>query len=239
MSDPVEIVQILFHLTNSAGEVREPRSNVARKPWPGCDRLLDLRRATTNRRIKSNLIRLLVGFRGEGSGRDPIPEVKPGLDRSRSRPEAAVGAEGGHVRRLVEEPDPLPFVACLAEILGVDEQLLNPPGLIRRVVRQGVSGAHPSLKARIAPRSNRTANGFRIWAPPAFDTANRSDRAVLRAGPIRGALGERRKSLAQAIRPGWAAQRLSSAMPGTSCAGTSSGPRRPFAGINLVPTVPQ
>src|SRR5437879_1140881 len=44
-------------------------------------------------------------------------------------------------------------------------------------------GAHPSLKARIAPRSNRTAKGFRIRAPPAFDTAARSRRAVLRAGP--------------------------------------------------------
>ena len=55
----------------------------------------------------------------------------------RSGTDAAVGPEGRHVRGLVEQPEPLPFVAGLAEVFRVDEQLFDSPGLVGRIVRQG------------------------------------------------------------------------------------------------------
>src|SRR5262245_31664614 len=67
--------------------------------------------------------------------------IGPTLARWRSGPEAAVGAEGRHVRGLVEEPETVPFVAGLAEVFGVDEQLLDPLGLEGRIMRQGDRGA--------------------------------------------------------------------------------------------------
>jgi hypothetical protein len=58
---------------------------------------------------------------------------EPGL---RSRPEAAVGAEWGHVRRLIKKPESLPVVAGLPEVLRVDEQLFNSLGLPGRIMWQ-------------------------------------------------------------------------------------------------------
>ena len=61
----------------------------------------------------------------------------PGIDQG---PRPPWVRNGRHVRGLVEEPEPLPFVAGLAEVLGVDEQLLDPLGLIGRIVRQWDQG---------------------------------------------------------------------------------------------------
>jgi hypothetical protein len=45
--------------------------------------------------------------------------------RDRSGTEAAVSTEGRHVGRLVEEPDSFPFVADLAEVFRIDQELFD------------------------------------------------------------------------------------------------------------------
>ena len=67
------------------------------------------------------------------------PDLSIALDRSRS--EAAVSLERREVRGLIEEPEAFPIVAGLAKVFRVDEQLLDAPGGIGRVVRQGDRGA--------------------------------------------------------------------------------------------------
>ena len=51
--------------------------------------------------------------------------------------DAAVGPERGQVGRLVEQPEPIPVIAGDPEVFRVGEQLLDPLGLIGRIVRQG------------------------------------------------------------------------------------------------------
>ena len=47
-----------------------------------------------------------------------------------------MSTERGHVRRLIEEPEPLPVVASLPKVFRVDKQFLDSPGLPGRIVRQ-------------------------------------------------------------------------------------------------------
>ena len=86
-----------------------------------------------------------------------------------------MGAERGHVGRLIEEPEPLPVVASLPKVFRVDEQLLDPPGLICRVVRQR-DGAQPSNSARDATMMARAARSFRISGSSRL--RYRSDRSI-------------------------------------------------------------
>ena len=60
--------------------------------------------------------------------------------------DAAVRTDRRHVARLVEEPDPLPFVEEVAQVFGREDQLLGAPGRIGRVHRNqaaGVDRQHP------------------------------------------------------------------------------------------------
>ena len=45
-------------------------------------------------------------------------------------------SHGRHVAGLIEEPDPLPFIENVAEVLGRKEQLFRPHGRIARIDRK-------------------------------------------------------------------------------------------------------
>ena len=84
-------------------------------------------------------------------------------------PDAAVGAVGRQVRGLIEQPESLPIVARLAEVFRVDEQFLDSPGPVRRIVRQG-DRAHPSKRARDATVIAKAATVSACRAPPVWQT---------------------------------------------------------------------
>jgi len=66
-----------------------------------------------------------------------IPGASLGPRRAFSRSNAAMGSERSHVRGLVQEPGTFPLVAGLSEILRIDQELFNPPWLVRCIMRQG------------------------------------------------------------------------------------------------------
>jgi hypothetical protein len=102
-----------------------------------------------------------------------------------------MGPERCHVGWLVEEPEPLPFIAGLAEVFGVDEELIDALGLIGRIVRQGDGGAALAQGER-RPQENEGQQWLSHDSgilPPRFDAAGSARPRDPSRGSDSGGLG--------------------------------------------------
>lgn len=102
-----------------------------------------------------------------------------------------MGPPGRHVRRLVEKPEPLPFIADLAQVFRINQQLVHPSRLIGRVTRQRDRGAPlakgegPHGQDQGQQRLSHSVPG--ILPPPYESNRDRPGRAFRRACPTRRA----------------------------------------------------